>query len=760
MAPDIHLVTQYFRVVHGSSIEERQREIDEVLRRNIENPHISTIHLMLEEGVEVPQQSPKLRRVFIGKRLTYKTAFDYYNKHLNNQICVLSNADIYFDDTLKYLHNINWGLGIVVCPTRYEHDYQRGYPIRYGEEQDLSKESRWLEPWAESVFTQDCWIWRAESIHVKDCDFGLGITGCDNLIARRLHDSGYTLANCSSYITVNHYDHLSRAVHGIGKGGESSKRETRLAGYRDYCFIGNGRFFPDKYCERIVNTRRGLDFWGSRILDLSPSTQIQPLRPLLRDCQIQVSSCLVGRGGHQAALHGSSYWEADVFDEKPTLTVRFHHAVRMACLDIQGVGEAYPKQLEIWSSRNGHTFHKVGDYEALTVDNANHVKRIYLDDTKTITALRLYVTSWEVRPVLRFESYFVTDSFIDSIVKTTKTFQDFVVACQTNEKHRAFLTTDALYTGKLVEAYKSHPAVWRTRLDPEFFVEDWERYRENLSPMKRRTKNCLGVPIKKGVSILICVMNRVSNVMQFMSSWLLPEVNQVVIVDWSSTREFSDVIKDPRILYARVEGETRFIRTFAQNLAADLAEYDTVLKLDSDITLSRDFFAKNTLEPGTFLCGSYMVGRDINERYTHGNVFVHLDDYWHVHGYNEIIQTYGHDDSDFSLRLQLLAGLRQGLLDLDTMYHHPHGEDIRLKNLGDGITDSRLETEVHRYCLDRMPLWNRAFDRQVFDFKKIGPHHLRCVRDPTRSMYSFPSDLMNSAREHVATYLPGNKKTV
>ena len=102
----IVLVYQYFKV-KNKDIEyqtRRQNEIDLCLIKNNNNKYINEIHLLVEELYDLSfVDTTKIKQIVINKRLSYQDAFEYYNINLSNQICILSNADIYYDDSLNIL---------------------------------------------------------------------------------------------------------------------------------------------------------------------------------------------------------------------------------------------------------------------------------------------------------------------------------------------------------------------------------------------------------------------------------------------------------------------------------------------------------------------------------------------------------------------------------------------------------------------------------------------------------------------------------
>lgn len=108
----IHLITTFF---HGSYQAKRFHELVSTLVSNLENPYISAVHI-LHEGTDPRYFIPlsiqrkmiqlglqnKLVLKAVQKQPTYKEMFEYANKHLfRGSIALVSNADIYFDASLK-----------------------------------------------------------------------------------------------------------------------------------------------------------------------------------------------------------------------------------------------------------------------------------------------------------------------------------------------------------------------------------------------------------------------------------------------------------------------------------------------------------------------------------------------------------------------------------------------------------------------------------------------------------------------------------
>jgi hypothetical protein len=102
---EIHVFTQFF--IHPSS-QQRNNELKYCLYRNYINPHIAHIHLLNEKiytnnelgGVDGAGGN-KITQTAIGKRLTFKDIIKYIRSNDIRGYCVFTNADIFFDSTIK-----------------------------------------------------------------------------------------------------------------------------------------------------------------------------------------------------------------------------------------------------------------------------------------------------------------------------------------------------------------------------------------------------------------------------------------------------------------------------------------------------------------------------------------------------------------------------------------------------------------------------------------------------------------------------------
>lgn len=185
----INLIIQYYKC----SKEARQEEIDICLINNLNNEFISIVHLLTEELYDLSQfpHQEKIKQTVIGERLTFESAFQYANRHDENQIWVLSNADIYFDESLGCLNDAKLD-DTAFALTR--HDVQEDGTFK-------------LVAPAFAHGSQDAWAFKTpialDNLYAK---FYLGIPGCDNRIAHELISAGYKVINPSNKIIIYHLD--------------------------------------------------------------------------------------------------------------------------------------------------------------------------------------------------------------------------------------------------------------------------------------------------------------------------------------------------------------------------------------------------------------------------------------------------------------------------------------------------------------------------------------------------------------------------
>jgi len=160
----INLFTSWYK-------SNRDKENEECLRRNIENPLIDKIYLLSEDDKEI-FTNEKVILIRLNHRPHYNDFFNAAND-FNPDISIIANSDIYFNESLSFLSRL-----------REEKCYALSRWDNIEERLQLFNR----------MDSQDAWIFKGK---IKDVNsnFEIGRLGCDNRIAHELNQSGYLLRN-------------------------------------------------------------------------------------------------------------------------------------------------------------------------------------------------------------------------------------------------------------------------------------------------------------------------------------------------------------------------------------------------------------------------------------------------------------------------------------------------------------------------------------------------------------------------------------
>lgn len=243
-----------------------------------------------------------------------------------------------------------------------------------------------------------------------------------------------------------------------------------------------------------------------------------------------------------------------------------------------------------------------------------------------------------------------------------------------------------------------------------------------------------------GVSICCAVKNRWEMLKQSIPSWLeCKEVKDIVIVDYGSTCPVFRNIEessmcDDRIRIFQVLNADSWCLSKAYNIAFYHARCNIIAKMDTDyVVLNPRIFAIHKLEYGYFFAGNWRNSRNENEDHLNGFVFIFKHDFFRINGYSEHIVSYGRDDEDLYERLRLASVTRKDL-QVDCLYHIPHGDDLRTRhqklfttNCHDEIIHNegvKLWTpDDHRMCYYTLQSQKNTWLCSERPFFIIQPHH-------------------------------------
>lgn len=155
-----------FVQVYESDNLERQKELDACLRIN-KSLSINSV--------------PYFNVIEIKLRLTFKQMFEL-TKDFPNDINIIANSDIYFDETILETRFIDHN----TCYALSRWDYNNGMATLFNRKD-----------------SQDVWVFNG-TVNCNGGEYFLGIPGCDNKIAFELRNSGYSVLNPSKTIHAIH----------------------------------------------------------------------------------------------------------------------------------------------------------------------------------------------------------------------------------------------------------------------------------------------------------------------------------------------------------------------------------------------------------------------------------------------------------------------------------------------------------------------------------------------------------------------------
>lgn len=288
-------------------------------------------------------------------------------------------------------------------------------------------------------------------------------------------------------------------------------------------------------------------------------------------------------------------------------------------------------------------------------------------------------------------------------------------------------------------------------------ADDYRPANGGLGGLSARLAAGGGTAAAPGTSLIAACRNRQDSLRKVLPSWAAVEgVDELVLVDWSSSPPLADVVADTlpgehRMRVLRVEEESQWVLSRAYNLAAGAATRADLLRVDCDYSLEPNFLDRHVLPPplplnppaqegggsvagssardadasaaetaaaapaatsataralasAAFYSGHYGAARSENERHMNGALLVKRADLLAIGGYDERVQTYGFDDEDLYARL-VASGLSKRVINYDTLTHVPHGDGERGQA---GVRFVGVEIDVNALLLRGLPPWSSA----------------------------------------------------
>ena len=188
----IYLIYQYF--VHRDA--SRNKELQECLRRNVENSSITKIFLLNEKiysDKELGIQNDKIEQRAIVNRIKFKDIFNFVEKESLKGYIVTCNADIFFDKTIDNLRKSTMSTKKqLLAQLRFDYtNKQLGKCKLFGPRAD----------------SQDAWIWHSNfnpNKEEKIFNIMFGKPGCDNKLIYLFNLIGFEVVNQPYFVKTYH----------------------------------------------------------------------------------------------------------------------------------------------------------------------------------------------------------------------------------------------------------------------------------------------------------------------------------------------------------------------------------------------------------------------------------------------------------------------------------------------------------------------------------------------------------------------------
>lgn len=170
---------------------ERAEELRQCVDRNIDNPLIASVTLLIDDDTVPHRSGPGLHVVRLPRRPSYRDWVETAARHCPGQIAILANSDIHFDGSIARLYNL------------FARDPEAFVALSRFDQQGEA-----LVPHPNPHWSQDTWAFIPQAATparlARRTDIPLGVPRCDNHIAYVFATEGYTVYNPFPFVRSIH----------------------------------------------------------------------------------------------------------------------------------------------------------------------------------------------------------------------------------------------------------------------------------------------------------------------------------------------------------------------------------------------------------------------------------------------------------------------------------------------------------------------------------------------------------------------------
>jgi hypothetical protein len=202
----INIISTFYLSKYNSHLDNlRSQELIDSLLKNLESSLVEKIHLFIDDNESldklnnITNHSDKIIIIEIGKKPKYSDFFRYIIDNLQDQICMITNADIYLHECNVELINLLNKNKIVYALTRYEYDMSKPLIDNY-------------------LGSHDAYIFHSsfieKNIMNEDTDFYQNFPGIETHIIKSFFDCGFQILNPCKEIKIVHLHKTNLRNHG------------------------------------------------------------------------------------------------------------------------------------------------------------------------------------------------------------------------------------------------------------------------------------------------------------------------------------------------------------------------------------------------------------------------------------------------------------------------------------------------------------------------------------------------------------------
>lgn len=130
----IHIISSFYISKYSSNLDNlRSKELEACIINNVKSPFVQKLHLFIDDDdalnrvKELTNNSDKIVIISVGMKPKYNDFFNYIINNLNDEICMITNSDIYlFECDINLIDKLK---NEKICYTLSRHEYDMSHPL-------------------------------------------------------------------------------------------------------------------------------------------------------------------------------------------------------------------------------------------------------------------------------------------------------------------------------------------------------------------------------------------------------------------------------------------------------------------------------------------------------------------------------------------------------------------------------------------------------------------------------------------------------